>query len=137
MRELGRALQEQVEGSLAIFMRPENMLRFKHGHRWSIRRVDASEDAGEFRSLQSLLPMSHEDVMRNDLGKLAQAMQSQAEALAQQSVDLILERVDEAVEQTGNKVIEASRRTLMNYPFTGQTQAAVYAAGHCCRGWWS
>lgn len=104
MREFGRALQELVEARLAIFMRPENMLRFKHGHMWSIRRVDASEDAGEVRSLQSLLPMSHEDIVVNDLNKLTEAMRSQAEALAQQSVDLIRERVEEAVEQTGNQV---------------------------------
>ena len=104
MREFGRALQELVEARLAIFIRPENMLRFKHGDRWSIRRVDTSEDAGEFRILQSLLPMSHEDVVANDLGKLAEAMRSQTETLAQQSVDLIRERVEEAVEQTGNQV---------------------------------
>lgn len=104
MLELGRVLQEQVEGRLAIFIRPENMLRFKHGHRWSIRRVDASEDTGDFKELQSLLPMSHEHVVGNNLGELVEAMYEQSEALAQQSVSLILERAEEAVEQTGNTV---------------------------------
>ncbi len=80
------------------------MLRFRHGHMWSIRRADASEDAGEFRRLQTLLPMHHEDIVRNNIGKLAEAMHAQAEELAQQNVALILEKTDEAVESTGNKV---------------------------------
>lgn len=104
MRELGRVLQDEIERRLAIFIRPENMLRFHHGHMWSIRQVDASEDAGEFRRLQTLIPMSHEDVVRNDLGKLAEAMNAQADALAQQNAALILGKTEEAVEATGNEV---------------------------------
>lgn len=104
MRELGRALQEVVEARLAIFISPQNWLRLRHGDRWSMRRADASEDADQFRTLQTLLPMDKDDILQNDLGKLAAAMNEQAENLAQQNVDLILEKVDEAVKHTGNEI---------------------------------
>lgn len=104
MRELGRILQDEIEDRRAIFVHSENTLRFHHGHMWNIRRADASEDSSEFRTLQSLLPMSYEDVMCNDLGKLAEAINAQAEALAQQEAALMFEKTDEAVQATGNQV---------------------------------
>jgi hypothetical protein len=104
MRELGRVLQEEIERRLAVFISPQNWLRFRHGDRWNIRRADASEDTGEFQTLQTLLPMSHEDVVRNDLDTLAETMATQANLLAQQNAGLILKRADEAVEDTGNEV---------------------------------
>lgn len=104
MRELGRALQEAIEARLEIFIAPQNWLQFRHGHRWSIRRADATEDADQFRTIQTLLPMDKDDVLRNDLGKLAAAINEQAENLTQQNVDLLLEKVDEAVKLTGNEV---------------------------------
>lgn len=104
MRELGRALQEVIEARLAIFIAPKNWLRFRHGHRWSIRRADSSEETDQFRTIQTLLPMDKDDVLQNDLGKLAAAMNEQAENLTQQNVDLLLEKVDEAVKLTGNEV---------------------------------
>lgn len=104
MRDFGRALQEEVERRLETFISPQNQLRFRHGDRWSIRRTDDSEDAGSFQRIQSLLPMSYGDVVHNDLPKLADTMNAQAEALTQQSIDLLMNKVDEAVKATGNEV---------------------------------
>jgi hypothetical protein len=104
MRELGRALQDVVEAQLEIFISPQNWLRLRHGDRWSMRRADASEDSDQFRTIQTLLPMEKDDVLQNSLGKLAAAMSEQAAKLTQQNVDLLLEKVDEAVKLTGNEV---------------------------------
>jgi hypothetical protein len=73
MREFARALQDEVDRRMEAFISPQNMLRFRHGDRWSITRIDASEDAGAFHELQTLVPMDKNDVVNNSLGKLVEA----------------------------------------------------------------
>jgi hypothetical protein len=73
MREFARALQNEVDRRMEAFISPQKMLRFRHGDRWSITRIDASEDAGAFHELQTLVPMDKNDVVNNSLSKLVEA----------------------------------------------------------------
>jgi hypothetical protein len=104
MQQFSMMLQDEIESRLTQFIPPENQLRFRHGDRWHIHRADASEDAGMFKHLQSRHLVSDDDVVRNDLTKMAITIEEQATALTQQSVDLLLEKIDEAVTATGNVV---------------------------------
>jgi hypothetical protein len=100
MQEFSRALQaavdQQRQGTGL-----GNTLSVRHGDVFSVGRADVLE---EFRTLETMVPMDKEDVLRNDLGELMEAMVTQTKGFVEQTEALMREMFDEAVESTGNKV---------------------------------
>jgi hypothetical protein len=100
MRELSRMLQgaedaqRQGTGMGITF-------DIRHGDTFGLGGLDAQE---KFRTFKSFHLMEKEAILRNDLGKLRESMDTQAKDFAEQTEAMMRETYDKAVETTGNKV---------------------------------
>ena len=97
-------VQVSVEANMARFMPPENVLRYRHGEGWNIRRADASADVGKCEAVQVVQSTSYEDLANNDLGKMLQDVQGLVKGFSNKSEELMVETIRAAAESVGNEV---------------------------------
>jgi hypothetical protein len=69
-RSLAETTQSAVDENRARFIPPENVLHFRHGEGWNIRRADASEDVGSFKEIEVLQTTCKDRILSNDLDAL-------------------------------------------------------------------
>lgn len=89
---------------MARFIPPENVLRYRHGEAWSIRRADASTDVGRFKTVDVLQLVHHEDFVNNDLRKLLEIFQEYIQEFTRKNEELVVETTMTAAESAGNEV---------------------------------
>lgn len=97
-------IQRLVEANMACFIPPENVLRYRHGEAWSIRRADASTDVGQFSKVDVVRSVHHEDFVNNDLGKLLEIFQEYIREFTQKNEEMVVETTSAAAESVGNEV---------------------------------
>lgn len=97
-------VQRIVEANMVRFVPPENVLRFRHGDKWSIGRADRSTDDGKFESVEVLQSVRHEDFVANDLAKLLEIVEGFTGGLIEGNEKLVVEKTMAAAESVGNEV---------------------------------
>jgi hypothetical protein len=103
-RGLAEMAQAIVDQNRARFVSPENVLCFRHGEGWNIRRADASEDVGSFRKIEVLKLIGKDRIVSNDLDALLAFVRETAKELSEHDERLMIETVSQAAEQSGNEV---------------------------------
>jgi hypothetical protein len=106
--ELVRELSRMLQGAEDAQRQATGMgitFDIRHGDTFGLGGLDAQE---KFRTFKSFHLMEKEAILeailRNDLGKLRESMDTQAKDFAEQTEALMRETYDKAVETTGNKV---------------------------------
>ena|SRR5215216_3120011 len=89
---------------MARFIPPENVLRFRHGKGWSIRRADASADVGGFKTIQIPGSIDHQSLVDNDLAMLLESVLGFVEDFNRQNEELMVETTMAAAQSSGNEV---------------------------------
>jgi hypothetical protein len=105
-RSLAEMAQAIVDQNRARFVSPENVLRFRHGEGWNIRRADASEDVGSFKKIEVLKLIGRDRIVSNDLDALLAFVRETAKEFSEHDERLMIETVSQAAEQSGNEVSE-------------------------------
>ena len=103
-RSLEELTQALVDQNRARFIPPENILRFRHGEGWNIRRADASEDVGSFKEIEVLQSIGKDRIISNDLTALLEFVRATVKELSERNERLIIETIAQAAEQSGNEV---------------------------------
>jgi hypothetical protein len=103
-RSLAEMAQAIVDQNRARFVSPENVLRFRHGEGWNIRRADASEDVGSFKKIEVLKLIGKDRIVSNDLDALLAFVRETAKEFSEHDERLMIETVSQAAEQSGNEV---------------------------------
>lgn len=103
-RSLAESTQALVDQNRARFIPPENILRFRHGEGWNIRRADASEDIGSFKDIEVLQSIGKDRILSNDLNALLEFVQAMVKDFSERDERLMIETIARAAEQSGNEV---------------------------------
>jgi hypothetical protein len=103
-RSLAESTQAIVDQNRARFIPPENILRFRHGEGWNIRRADSSEDVGSFKEIEVLQSIGKNRIMSNDLSALLEFVRAMVKELSERDERLMIETITRAAEQSGNEV---------------------------------
>jgi hypothetical protein len=103
-RSLAESTQALVDQNRARFIPPENILGFRHGEGWNIRRADASEDVGSFKVIEVLQSIGKDRILSNDLNALLEFVQAMVKELSERDERLIIENIARAAEQSDSEV---------------------------------
>lgn len=102
-RFIQAAIERQM-GAESPMLRLTRSFVQHEGKQWLLRRSDGSESHSGFRAMEASAQISKKDLRSFDMQAIVRFIEDMAEQLARQQSELMLTRLSEATEKTGNLI---------------------------------